>query len=44
MVCKSKIIDDHHHVWLREIQTGFGANVVLWIDDNLFPDDHNQKN
>jgi len=38
LVCDKKIINDKVHVWVREIRTGFGTNVVLWIDDHLFPE------
>ena len=24
-------------VWLREIRTGLGENVVLWVDDEILP-------
>ena len=26
------------HIWIREIHTGFGSNIVLWLDDHLFPE------
>ena len=35
-------------VWLREIRTGLGENVVLWVDDEILPreddeyENHNQ--
>ena len=39
MVCK-KIFDEKdkkYHIYLREIKTGIGENVALWVDDDIFP-------
>jgi hypothetical protein len=24
-------------IWLREVKTGLGENVVLWVDDEILP-------
>jgi hypothetical protein len=26
-----------YHIYLREIKTGIGENVALWVDDDIFP-------
>ena len=24
-------------IWLREVKTGLGENVILWVDDEILP-------
>lgn len=45
MVCMNRYddYDKKHHIYLREIKTGIGENVALWVDDEIFPNDNNQN-
>lgn len=40
MVCKKEVRDDVTHIYLRELQLGFGKHVTLWLDDTV----HNIRN
>jgi len=31
------------HIYIREIELGFGKNVVFWLDDNIFDDINESK-
>ena len=40
LVCKREQVGDVLNVYIREINLGFGKNVVLWCDDSLFTNDN----
>ena len=45
MVCM-KIFDEHdkkYHIYLREIKTGIGENVAMWVDDDIFSIENNHN-
>ena len=31
LCCKKELKDGQHHIYLREIRTGFGSNIVIWV-------------
>jgi hypothetical protein len=33
--------DKKHHIYLREIKTGIGENIALWVDDEIFLKENN---
>ena len=39
LVCRKEFnkFENNWHIWLREVRTGLGQNVILWIDDEIFP-------
>jgi hypothetical protein len=45
MVCMKRFdeYDQKYHIYLREIKTGLGENVALWVDDEIFPKENNQN-
>jgi len=40
LVTKREKIEDEHHIYLREIQTGLVKHPYLWLDDKLFLPKH----
>lgn len=39
MVCKREERDGITHIYIREVQLGFGQNVLFWLDHNVFKQD-----
>lgn len=36
LVCKKEVRDQVTHIYLRELQLGFGKHVTLWLDDTVY--------
>ena len=36
LVCKVEDIQGILHVYIRQIELGWGQNVVFWLDDHIF--------
>ena len=38
LVCKKEfdLSDKKWHIYLREIKTGIGLNIAMWVDDEIF--------
>ena len=35
LVFKNEIEDEHHHIYMREIEIGLYPNNIIWVDDNI---------
>jgi len=36
LICKEDVIDGIQHVYIRQIELGWGESVVFWLDDQIF--------
>jgi hypothetical protein len=44
LVCKKFYgTDAKWHIYLREIKTGIGENIIMWVDDDIFPYPNNNN-
>jgi hypothetical protein len=44
LVCKKVFSQDGKwHIYLREIKTGIEENIVMWVDDDIFPHPNNKN-
>ena len=43
LVFKNIIEDDHHHIYMRQIEIGLYPNNIIWVDDNILNKDWENK-
>ena len=39
LVCKREQINNITHIYMREVQLGFGKNILFWLDGNVLKQD-----
>jgi hypothetical protein len=43
LVFKNEIRDNHHHIYMRQIEIGLYPNNIIWVDDNILNRDWENK-
>ena len=43
LVFKNEIKGGHHHIYMRQIEIGLYPNNIIWVDDNIFNKDWENK-